>query len=126
MVRNEKWYGIALHDTLSSLLFVLTKLSPWFFSSLFGFCAALRSGRSLAGFPVSFRGGERAIKAAPLFAFPINHDRWEHSTIPRDGHRHCRPLCGISQRADVDGLLFDELKRALGVYRKIDRRLVHV
>ena len=48
-----------------------------------------------------------------------------HRTIPRDGHRHCRPLCVVSRPADVDGLLFDELKRALGVHRKIDRHLVH-
>ena len=56
------------------------------------------------------------------------HDRWEHPTIPRDGHRHCRPLCVVSRRADVDvdGLLSDELKHALGVHQKEDLRLVHV
>jgi hypothetical protein len=55
-----------------------------------------------------------------------HHHRREHRTIPRDGHRHCRPLCVVSRRADVDGLLSDELKRALGVHQKIDGCLVHV
>ena len=57
-----------------------------------------------------------------------HHDRREYRTIPRNGHRHCRLLCVVSRRADVDvdGLLSDELKRALGVHQKEDRRLVHV
>ena len=55
-----------------------------------------------------------------------HHDRWEHRTISCNGHRHCHPLYVVSRRADVDGLLSDELKRTLGVHQKIDRRLVYV